>query len=54
VSKKTDYILLGESPGSKYTKARELGVPIIDESQLREMIAGNMGSPGTMQLKLDR
>ena len=54
VSKKTDYLLLGESPGSKYTKARELGVPILDESQLREMIAGNMGSPGTMQLKLDR
>lgn len=54
VSKKTDYILLGESPGSKYTKARELGVPIIDELQLREMIAGSMGAPGTMQLKLDR
>ncbi len=33
VSKKTDYVVAGESPGSKYDKAVELGVSILDESQ---------------------
>ena len=32
VSKKTDYVLCGENPGSKYTKAQELGVTILDEA----------------------
>src|SRR5262249_26778888 len=31
VSKKTDYLLVGSEPGSKFDKAKELGVPIIDE-----------------------
>jgi DNA ligase (NAD+) len=37
VSKKTDYVLAGENPGSKYEKARELGVKIIDEVKFREL-----------------
>jgi DNA ligase (NAD+) len=37
VSKKTSYLVLGESPGSKLDKARELGVPIIDEDRLRSL-----------------
>ncbi|MGQ9493438.1 MAG: NAD-dependent DNA ligase LigA [Anaerolineae bacterium] len=41
VSRKTDYLLVGENPGSKYAKARELGIPMIDEAQLRAMIARN-------------
>lgn len=31
VSKKTDFVVVGESPGSKFLKARELNVPILDE-----------------------
>ncbi|HUW78108.1 MAG TPA: NAD-dependent DNA ligase LigA [Candidatus Nanopelagicaceae bacterium] len=31
VSKKTDFLVVGEAPGSKFDKARELGVPILDE-----------------------
>jgi DNA ligase (NAD+) len=32
VSKKTDYVVVGDSPGSKAAKAEELGVPVIDEA----------------------
>jgi DNA ligase (NAD+) len=35
VSKKTSYLVLGESPGSKYDKAKTLGVKIIREEELR-------------------
>lgn len=38
VSKKTSYVLMGESPGSKADKARQLGVPIISEDDLRRMV----------------
>jgi DNA ligase (NAD+) len=38
VSKKTDYVLAGRDPGSKLDKARELGIPVIDEPALRAMI----------------
>src|SRR5439155_26644814 len=37
VSKKTDYVLAGAEPGSKFDKAKDLGVTIIDEAQLRKM-----------------
>ena len=40
VSKKTDYVLAGEAAGSKLTKAQELGITIIDEAKLFEMIGG--------------
>ncbi len=38
VSTKSDYVLAGESAGSKLTKARELGIKIIDEDEFLEMI----------------
>ncbi len=38
VSKKTDYLVLGENPGSKHTKALELGIPILSEEDLRKLI----------------
>lgn len=40
VTKKTDYLVAGESAGSKLEKARELGVRVIDEARLRSMAAG--------------
>jgi DNA ligase (NAD+) len=39
VSKKTDYVVAGDSPGSKYDKAVELGVPILDEEGFRTLLA---------------
>ena len=38
VSKKTDYLLAGAEPGSKFDKAKELGVKIIDEAEFRKML----------------
>ena len=38
VSKATDYVLAGESAGSKLTKAQALGVHIISEAEFDEMI----------------
>lgn len=38
VSKKTDYVLAGENPGSKAEKAQALGIEIIDEARFKAMI----------------
>jgi DNA ligase (NAD+) len=38
VSKKTSYVLVGDSPGSKAEKAQKLGVPLISEDDLKRMI----------------
>jgi DNA ligase (NAD+) len=39
VSKKTDYVIAGEDAGSKLDKARSLGLNVIDEAALKEMLA---------------
>lgn len=41
VSSKTDYLLLGEDPGSKYSKAQQLGIPSLSEAELIELIQNN-------------
>ncbi len=38
VSKKTNYVVAGESPGSKYEKAKGLGVTILDEAGLKDIL----------------
>jgi len=39
VSKKTSFVLAGEAPGSKYEKAKELTIPILDEAEFKRRIA---------------
>jgi|UniRef100_A0A7C3SI00 DNA ligase (NAD+) len=43
VSAKTDYVVVGADPGSKYVKARELGVTILDEEAFEELIRRSSG-----------
>lgn len=42
VSKKTDYVVVGADPGSKYDKAIKLGVEVLDEAACIEMISGSL------------
>ena len=39
VSKKTDFVVVGDAPGSKYDKAVSLGVPVLDEDGFRVLLA---------------
>jgi DNA ligase (NAD+) len=43
VSKKTDFVIAGDSPGSKLAKAEELGTEVIDEVGLKELVGSTDG-----------
>jgi DNA ligase (NAD+) len=40
VSSRTDYVLVGSSPGSKVDKARQMEIPIIDEDEFNRLLSG--------------
>jgi DNA ligase (NAD+) len=46
VSRKTDYLVAGESAGSKLQKAQELGVSVLDEASFIRLLAGEAPSDG--------
>ncbi|MFC4562895.1 NAD-dependent DNA ligase LigA [Nocardiopsis mangrovi] len=50
VSKKTGFVVVGESPGSKYDKAVQLGVPILDEEGFTALL--EKGPEAAMELRL--
>ena len=45
VSKKTDYVVVGDNAGSKEDKARELGRPILDEAGFRTLLETGSAQP---------
>ena len=42
VSKKTSYVVVGDAPGSKAAKAAELGVPILNEAQFKQLLTNGV------------
>jgi len=39
VGKDTDYVVVGEKPGSKYQKAQKLGIAILSEDEFKELVS---------------
>jgi DNA ligase (NAD+) len=53
VSKKTSFVVAGDAPGSKYDKAVELGVPILDEDGFRTLLAEGPPPPAEVATEAD-
>jgi DNA ligase (NAD+) len=45
VSSKTSFVVVGENPGSKLDRARQLGIPVLNEEQFEAVLAGKMPPP---------
>jgi DNA ligase (NAD+) len=41
VTRKTDYVVAGQDPGSKYQQAERLEIPILDENALQQLLNGH-------------
>ena len=41
IQKKTDFLILGENPGSKFDKAKKMNIKIIDEKEFLTMLGDN-------------
>jgi DNA ligase (NAD+) len=52
VSKKTDYVVAGADPGSKYEKAVELGITILDELGLLQLLQNTQADSGPRPVNL--
>ncbi len=50
VSKKTAFVVAGDAPGSKYDKAIELGVPVLDEDGFRQLVGERTGKSAGVAL----
>ena len=50
VSKATDYVVAGEDAGSKLAKAESLGVAVVDEAGLRDLLGGGDTAAGQLSL----
>jgi DNA ligase (NAD+) len=46
VSKKTNFVVVGDAPGSKLAKAIDLGIPVLNEAQFKSLLAGGPAALG--------